>query len=74
MKKIKIPIIDTSPFCDIEELYLEEDDNKVKNHTKIQREGYALKTLLLFLPFRSREYLIDTCYGTHWEIFNTAKK
>ena len=73
IKKIKIPILYTSPFCDIEELYLEEDENKVKNHTKILREGYALKALLLFLPFRSREDLIDTCDGTHWTRFNTAK-
>ena len=27
----------------------------------------------MFLPFRSREDLIDTCDGTHWARFNTAK-
>ena len=53
-EKIKVPILYKRPFCDIEELYLEEDENKVKNYNKILREGYDLKDLLFFLTFRSR--------------------
>ena len=37
------------------------------------REEYALKALLLFLPFRNREHLIDEVDGTYWARFQKAK-
>ena len=52
MKKIKVPIIYTNAFCDVEDLALGEGYNEIDGQTKAPRETYALKALLLFSPFR----------------------
>ena len=54
MKSIKISIIYSSTFCDIEDLHLHTDDDKVIDNTKNLGEVYDLKELLLFLPFREK--------------------
>ena len=74
MKKIKVPIIYTNAFCDVEDLALGEGYNEIDGQTKALRETYALKALLLFLPFRVKDDLVDEEDGTYWTRYVEARK
>ena len=74
MKRFKVPIIYSKAFCDIDDLSLNEEDYNVTANVKSLREEYARKALLLFLPFRKKDDLIDKEDMTYWSRFMDAKR
>jgi hypothetical protein len=74
VKRFKVPIIYSKAFCDIDDLSLNEEDYNVTANVKSLREEYARKALLLFLPFRKKDDLIDKEDMTYWSRFMDAKR
>ena len=52
---------------------MESNNDDIDHHTRMAREEYSLKALLLFLPFRKKEDLIDEINGSYWSRFEHAR-
>ena len=73
-KHIKVPIIYSSQFDDIELLEMEKNQNDIGYDVKKLRENYARKALLLFLPFRNKDDLVNQNTNSYWDKFEDAKR